>query len=331
MRLFETRLRRENGRKDLNFSQKKDSETWSYRKYAHDLLTSKVDQTERGFPLSPDSDPPAPSELRQKPVFMLTRIEKKGRHTFGEVDYGRATGHDQAVPHADVTGKKPIDITDYSPTRKYRFALILPEAGDVGTLAVEAAAGACPAKYIVQWLRKWSQEQAAKEGASSTVAGKEHPWWKLIAEPIGDPKQLMAFIEENEAESMVLVHRRVADSRLRRDEKFRVEARIESKMSNKVMKAVQKSIKVKSGDGGMANELAALLGDEMEGVEFDDAWVVIDTDLGKRQVSPSRLPDVFTYPIANHRPTDEAFLDEVSRRTLALMSARAASLNLKDL
>jgi hypothetical protein len=335
VRLFETQLRRQNGRKPMDFADISGSETWSYRKYAHDLLASKANVQQRGFPLSPDSDPPTPAELRQKPVFMLTRIERKGRHTFGELDYGRSAGHDQAVPHADVPDQKAIDITDYSPTRKYRFALIFPESGDTGVLAVESAAGACPAKYIVQWLRKWSQEQAATAaagaGASATAAGKEHPWWRLTAEPIGDPKQLMAFIEDSEAESMVLVHRRVAESRLRRDEKFRVEARIDSDMSHKVMRAVQHSIAAKAGDGGMADELSALLGEEMAEVTFDDAWVVIDTDLGKRQVSPSRLPDVFTYPIGNTRPSDPEFLAEVSTRTQVLMSARAASLNLTDL
>lgn len=332
VRLYEIELARGRGVKAQPFVEKTADGEWSYRDYAHRILAKKVGKPQRGLPLSPDADPPTPQELREKPVVALLRIEKKGRHTLGELDYGRTNGHDKAIPHPDVANQDALDITDYAPTRPYRFALIIPESGTVGILAVESISGACPARYIVQWLRKWSMDDAAKKDSKSPLPnGKVRPWWRLRAEPIGDPKQLMNFIDESEAESMVLVHRRVTGGRLRKDEKFRVEAQVQSGMSGKVMKAVQDAIRVKAGDGGMAKELAALLGDELQDVDFDDGWVVIDTELGLRQVSPSRLPDVFTYPVANYRPTDKQFLDETSLRAKALMSEQAATLKLTDL
>ncbi len=192
-------------------------------------------------------------------------------------------------------------------------------------LAVETISGACPSKYLVQWLRDWSMRDAE---TNQTVGPDERPvWWKLLATPQGDLQQLRTFIDNGSAEEVVLIQRAVADSRLRKDEKFRVSAKVTDNASRRARAQLQSVLELKGSDGMPAGELSTLLGEQVAGLDFDDGWVVLATDEGKRQVSPSRTPDVFTYPIADERPGGATFKSEVMTHLQPLLTSMDATLD----
>lgn len=332
VRLYEVTLRLRGGHKDKPFlvETEPDKPGFSYRDHVHTVLSSLLEIPVRGMPLSPDADLPTPEEQREQSVFVVTKVSKRGQHLVGEVRHGRPAGHDQALPAPDVANQAVLDITDHSPTRLYRFAMLTPTPGEVGILGVESISGACPARYLVQWLRKWSMDWAE----ANTPAQEEKRWWKIRATPLGDPATLQEFIDNSDAEKIVVLSRGSGTSRLRKDEHFRIEAPVRSSQSARVKQTLAAALTVQglagseARDQQLATELAALLGDEFDDLDLDDGWVVLSNDEGgRRQVSPSRLPEVFNYPIDSRRPGQAGFLAAVREHAEALQSAINANLS----
>jgi hypothetical protein len=72
-------------------------------------------------------------------------------------------------------------------------------------------------------------------------------------------------------------------------------------------------------DATFAKQLAESFGNTVEQLDIDDGYLVVKTPSGiVKKISPSRLPEVFTYPVSDSRPTLDEFKAAVKTQGLAL-------------
>lgn len=329
-RLFKTDIVVRDGRK---------SQAWEYSHTGPDgttatvldidriesTLKSRMHVPERGLPLGPNARPLTASEEKERPVFQLEAVTRISSTILSaELRYGRHRDEDVALPAVN-TASGNVDLTDHAPTRSYRVALFAPTTGTAGMMAVEAIARACPSAYFVKWLRRWMMDDVTTpEGTGE--------WRKLRAYAATDPSRLAQFVNSSSASKAVLIQRSVGPNRRPKEVRFQVEAAIYSNQSSSVTKLLQSAITSSSDDGDAdadyANELADVLGaSDLGQLNFDDGYVVVDTESGKQNVSPSRIPEIFTYPIGNERPLDAAFRSESHTEIVRLMSSLGATLD----
>lgn len=292
--------------------------TWSYRDHILTAMSSRLGARAYGLPPRLDGQPRNASP-HGDPVLELRSVKQIGDHLFGELRYGRPAGHDWAVPTARNAQQPPLDLTEYAPTRTYRFGLLFPTVGNDGVLAVESVSGACPSKQLVNWARYWSQEDAA---AKSTP----DDWYKLNAYALTDPQQVKNFLQSGNVQELVLVKKTVGASRMTRREEFRVTSRLDPAGKQRSLKKLEGILLNQKNDADLADELSQELGAGVAALGLDDAWLVIDTDKGKKQISPSRLPEIFTYPISSTRPSDQDIRDETKRQIRRIASVAHATI-----
>ncbi|QRY61509.1 hypothetical protein JVX90_13915 [Gordonia sp. PDNC005] len=289
---------------------------WWYREHLEVAAQPFVDRAVHGMPPLLNGNDRS-QDLDEVPVFQLVSVALRGTNLYGTIRHGRPGGYDLALPKPSLGGEAtPIDISDHSPTREYRFVVYFPTVGDEAVLAVEAVSGACPVRYLTNWARRWSQ----LHGEDHPVDGASGPWFKPTAHALGDPRQMTQFIEKSTLLEVVLVAGGRGRSRLRRDEAFRVTSTLDVQGKESALRKLEGAIVAKKSDEEMAAELAAMLGREVADIDLDDGWIVLDTEYGRQQVSPSRIPDVFTYPIAEQRPSDPTFHREIAAKAATLAS-----------
>jgi hypothetical protein len=71
-------------------------------------------------------------------------------------------------------------------------------------------------------------------------------------------------------------------------------------------------------DADGAQQLAAVLVKDVQGLDFDDGWVVLEDSGGRtNRISPSRMSEVFIYPLSiDDRVSDIAFYRDVRARAV---------------
>ncbi|WP_131812989.1 hypothetical protein [Mycolicibacterium peregrinum] len=295
-----------------------DKPDWRYIDYLNRISASHVEQSAHGFPPRMDGTS-RDQDIDNVPVFQLLSLSQNGDAIRGSFRHGRPSGHSIALPKKSLgPDAKPIDISDYSPTREYRFAFQFPDPGNTGLLSVEAVSGACPSRYLVQWARWWSQSYAE---------GRDEPWYNLKAFALGDAIQVQQFIERGQVIEVVLIAGAKKASRMRRTEEFRITSTLDVQGKSKALRDLKKVVAANKTDEDLAEELAKVLGRNVEEIDLDDGYVVLDTEYGRHHVSPSRIPDVFTYPIASERPDDDEFYREVKQRARKMSTEVDGSFN----
>ena len=313
-RLFTFKISKGMARKDHPLVQEvKDKADWEYRSHILAAATERLKEAVHGLPPRLDGQPRVRTD--EQPVMQLINCKLHAGHLVGTIRHGRPSGHDLALPKESLGAVDPIDISDYAPTREYRFALLFPTLGDEGVLVVESVSGSCPSRFLVQWMRRWSQQYVEEQNPVDPG-----PWYKLKAFVMGDSAQLKAFLEKSKLEEIVLVSRKTGASRMRRDEEFRITSTLEVQGKKRALDKLATAVKAKKSDEELARDLASMLGADVEALDLDDAWIALQTEYGRQLVSPSRLPDVFTYPIGEKKPDDSDFRTEVKERVQALES-----------
>ncbi|MBH0121524.1 hypothetical protein I0Q12_19225 [Rhodococcus sp. CX] len=151
-------------------------------------------------------------------------------------------------------------------------------------------------------------------------------WYKLNARGMADPQQVKTFLQSSSVEELVLIKKSVGASRMTRREEFRVTSRLDPAGKSRSLKKLQGVLLSQKSDADLADELAQELGTGVAALGLDDAWLVIDTGRGRKQVSPSRLPEIFTYPISNSRPSDQDIRDEVRIQISRIASVAHATI-----
>lgn len=294
-----------------------------------ELVSDHISATERGLPLGPDVRPLSESERKQRPVFQVEDVNRTGTDSLLiRIRYGRHKDEDKGLPATDGSTAE-VDLTDIAPTRSYRVGIFAPSAGTTGMMTVEAISGACPSRYFIKWIRRWALDKAT----DPTTGSVDDAWQKLSAHAAMDPLLLRRYVNQSAASSAVLVQRAVGSSRLRSDERFRIEASVFSSQSESVMKLAEEAIVAQDDeantDATYAAHLAEILGkDDLTELDFDDGWVVVETASGRQQISPSRVPEIFVYPIDNSQPSDRLFRVETKKEIIRVRRSVGATLEL---
>ncbi|WP_264885723.1 hypothetical protein [Dietzia sp. NCCP-2495] len=308
-----------------------------------DVLDGARGVTEFGAPRAPTEPPLTDNDRRVRPCFRVVEVDGLGsRGVLMQVRYGRHKDEDLGVSINGGGGSSDIPLGDLAPTRSYRVAVLPPETGKVGVLAVEVIGGACPTQYVTKWIRRWMYDRAQ-------VTAHPSEWYKVRAFAAADPELLRSYIKRASLDHAVLIRRGTPESRLRSDELFRIEAAIfdnseadlrelaegvimrdaeesEGERDNLDPDATDDELVVAS-DAEFAKAVASSIGKGLGGLTYDDGFIVLDTESGKEAVSPSRLPEVFTYPVSTDRPSDSDWLAELKRRVLSVRREIGATID----
>ena len=299
-RLFTLEIFKGGGRKRIPFVEEKDGEPdWRYLEHLTDALPHARNDIRSGWP--PNRDGRQRKDPYGGTAFELLGSRSNSRHIAGKFRFGRESGHEAAYPTESSPSRDPVDIAGMAAARSYRFFVLFPEAGDQAVVAIESVSGACPYKPLEQWFRFWSQSIAAPDNK---------PWYRARLRPLVDGDRLSEFLNGAEAEEAVLTFAVQGKSRRRETETITLRANLDMDGSRRAKKAAKDAVLELQTDDDLADSLAEILGKNIDGVGFDDAWVVMKSDdFGQRQFSPSRVPEVFTYVLGSERP------DEVELQT----------------
>ncbi|WP_169165158.1 hypothetical protein [Cellulomonas taurus] len=314
-RLFTASLRKGEGRKAVPFKHTQpDSDLADFIAM---VWESRRDVRVIGLPHEPapegeEADGP---DRSRDPIFYIEEVARIGRHIGFKVRYGRPGDHDRATSPEGSSFDK--DITGLPPTRGYYGFLIVPSgAGDcTGVLAVEAISGACPQAPLQRWLRQWASESPVALGPGTAPA-----WWKLVLKPLGDDELLNSYLRRAQPNELVLTRHKERIDRQMQKEELRLTAAVDTdaarRATRRELKAWQDAfMSERPIDRAVAaSSVAAILGDEIAEVGFDDVSIrVEDDDFGPRTLTPNSMSDVFTYQVGDRAPDRDEFLGHVRR------------------
>lgn len=312
------------------------------------LETRLLERTFAGPPPSDAQDPaaaPVESVGEAEPIRPQTStglrvidVDRDGYMVRATVYYGRYSDFKVGLRLPGSEDPDPA-LDGIAPARSYRVIFNLPAKGTTGVLVVEDCSRSHPTKMLIGYLRLASQqasiEAALKEHtddaeAAEKAAGKGN-WWRLDARPMADPEHLQNLIEQGRLERIQLTRKAYGRDNAKSSAAWELSVKDLSEASrNRVLEHIKGWLPTKDKDGketkvtdaDAAKQLAALLGESVEDLGFDDGYVVIE-DAGKsKQLSPSRLSDYFIYPISQDRqPLDLAFYERA--RDTAMRVAKA--------
>ena len=262
--------------------------------------------------------------------------------------------------------EKHLSLAGRAPARRFRFVINLPNAGKLGLVVVEDISRSCPIDPLVRQLRYRSQDAATAINSAKPTSGAREPkvpapWWRPSVTPAIDDDHFTEMIRQGKLDRVELVRHSVGSDGQRSNEQFRLTAsrpealtsgsefialirewvedfrsrregpRTQAKRLTKEERAardVNKRLERRQTDQEAASAMAALLGENIESLDFDDGWVVMKDGDRTKKVSPSRISELFTYELdRDRRPSD---LDWYSAaRTTALRLATPLRINLE--
>ena len=306
----------------------KDKKVWRYNDHLAAVLERFKETQVRGFPRAADAVAETPEEIRKKTTVIFNDVTPLGSAGItAEFRVGRSDDYDRAYPAPDSGQTGYVDLSGYSPTRPYRAALLLPTDGTVGILAVETIGRACPHEFFARWVSRWSREhQEALDRESPLADDKARPWWRLKPTALGSREQLDTFLKGGQPEELVLLKHTFDKNRNERQERFRLTAKVGLAERYWAKKKLNDVFEIES-DAKFAKELAQNFGGSVEQLDIDDGYLVVNTPAGAKHISPSRLPEVFTYPVSGSRPTLEEFKAAVKTHGVSLAKAIDARVN----
>lgn len=294
-RMFVVELREGRGRKAVDFAKCGDE---NYAVVLERLLGSLLGNVKVGTPRRAIEDvdetleaaAPVDDDDEDGPLekgWLVTHHERHGNTVYARVRYGIFGDHDQALARS---GDDHADLKDKAPSREYRIALALPRSGLQGIMAVEDVGRSCPLDPTIKWL-----SQASKDEAS--------PGWRLSWRPMMDSQQLRRLLEQGRLDKIELVKYAVGQDRSRNQRELvltapRLEGQWLQDVSSKVLDWGRRYQQRRAGesdeqlpsDREAAQQLAAVLGQNVAGMDFDDGYVVVSQVAGgKKNISPSRV------------------------------------------
>ena len=335
-RLFTVQLRKENRRKPHEFE---DCDGEHFADVAERLLKSIEQDTKVGLPKQ-DSDVSVGEvetgeveEPTQERALKIESVRISGRVVLCQFYYGRFSDHSKAL---GMPGKAAdIELLDHAPSRLFNFVLAFPDEGSTGIAAMEDISRTCPITPLARWLSWQSQQETVQFNKTVDNTADKKSWWKLILTPMADADQLDRIIERGELEKLELIKFGPAKDRTRDQEYFRVTApNLDENLARhagRIMKGwfgkgdeqngAETSAAPSNSEG--ARQLAAVLSRPLVELDFDDGWVVLK-DEGDRtkKISPTRLSEVFVYPISrDKKPSSLEFYDRVRSQAMSLQDA----------
>ena len=319
IRFYKVELFNGGQRTALSFIDEGDGKTWRYSDHLAAVLDRFRETQVRGFPRSQSPEGESAEDIRRKTAMVFNGITRLGDNAIvAEYRVGRSDDFDRAYPAPDMDTSEYLELIGYAPARPYRAVLLLPEVGEVGILAVECIGRTCPYEFFTKWATKWSRDfQARLDDTDPLDEGRVRSWWRLKPTPLGSKEQLMKYLENGTVEELVLINHYIDRARNERQELFRVEAKVRTTQRPWAKRRLNEVFEVDT-DETFARQLAESFGHSVEQLDIDDGYVVVRTDAGIKKVSPSRMPEVFTYPVSEDRPTMEEFLTAVKANAIPL-------------
>ncbi|WP_370942028.1 hypothetical protein AB5J62_23250 [Amycolatopsis sp. cg5] len=345
-RLFKVELREGFGRSSVDFSKCKDEHYLDVASRLLQLLMS----TQVGRPLlrnnlsiEDEIDPPEGEveTFSGQKAFQVISEKKIQWAIYGEVFAGLFSEYEVAL---GVPGRtEDRELGDHAPSKRFRFALILPEEGTAGVLVVEVIGRTCPVDLITRWLAYCSQQQALAEEIDEEndkefrpARAKAARWWRPVAQAMMDNDRLLQIIKEGRFGSVELVKHEIQSDRTRQKVKFKLKA---PAVDEGVVKEVTAAIKtwfnerlpsdtadvrkISSNKDG-AKTLAAIFGADVANLDFDDGWVQVEDEAGRpTNISPSRMSEIFTYPLSVGKKVDDETFYYRARVTYGQLSIAA--------
>lgn len=259
----------------------------------------------------------------------------------------------------DDVGSADVSLAGRAPARRFRFVLTLPARGKRGVMIVEDISGTCPVDPLIRQLRQRSREESATRGR----ADPKHvvpPWWRPSVTPAMDDAYFTDLVEQGKLNKVELVRHSVGGDGQRTQETLRVTApnpsalsvagqlkdlvgawandarsrrslptaskRRRSKEERAEAKAADRARKLET-DAGAAQVMAALLGDGLEGIDFDDGWIVLEDGNRTKKISPSRISELFNYVLnEDRRPSNLEWYEAARNKAQRLATPLALNL-----
>ncbi|QFG08102.1 hypothetical protein SEA_PCORAL7_42 [Gordonia phage PCoral7] len=319
IRFYKVELFNGNKQTPLSFIEEDGGKSWRYGEHLATVLERFKENQVRGFPRSQTPDGESVDQIRKKTAMVFNAVDRRGPNTVvAEYRVGRSDDFDRAYPAPDLETSDYLELNGYAPARPYRAVLMVPPEGEVGMLAVEAIGRTCPYEFFTKWATKWSRDYQAELDSSDPLDDdKVRAWWRLKPTPLGSKSQLVDFIKGGTIEELILINHYIDKTRNERQERFRVKAKVRTGQRPWAKKRLNEVFEVDS-DEVFARQLAENFGNSVEHLDIDDGYVVVRTEAGVKNISPSRMPEVFTYPVSDDRPTMEEFLTAVKRHAIPL-------------
>ena len=312
-RLFSMQLTRGFGRKPVDFSECNGEH---FVDIAERLLEN-LKNTVVGSPNLRDDDPPLDTSTPSwfgTPALQVLELNRGVNMIRADAFKGIFGQHNKALAIPGTSSD--VDMTDLAAARVYRIILVFPESGDTGVAAMETIGRSCPIGLLQKWMARQSKSDShlrERQIKDQTGRIERVPWWKLNFRQMADEEHLQELITSGKLGKIQLAKMQVSPDRKREVEKFRLtSSRVEGALAVEIGRVLadwwerirrtddhsQRIVTPKEG----ASQLAMILGEEVNDLDFDDGWIVIKDEGGEKKVRPSRMPELFTYFIDDLQP-----------------------------
>jgi hypothetical protein len=146
---------------------------------------------------------------------------------------------------------------------------------------------------------------------------------------MADDEHLQELIKSGTLRKIQLTKKLVLPDRKREVEKFRLtSSRIEGNVAVELGRVLADWWdRFRGGDNDTryivtpkegASQLAVILGDEVNNLDFDDGWIVVKSEGGEKKIRPNQMPDLFTYFIDTVPPNDDELYQSARAKYLRL-------------
>lgn len=337
-RLFEMELRERNGRKPAAFE---DCAGEHYSVIAYRLLKAVKGQTQVELKSGDELDPGEIADgvdgnpFAGKRGVRVLRVQREGHTVWVDLLVGR---YGELVTAQGVPGKTDdADLTGRAPSDTYRLGLYFPSKGRRGVLVAEDISRTCPVDIVRNVIllvgSKAESERKAKRTRRLDVPETVPAWWKVVLTPMVDEEKVHNLIDAGNSQEVKLTKHGLGAGRARDSVayEFRAAALSPAQKADiaglvsqwgrdlirrrRAAPADRSKMGIPSDVQGAA-QLSALLGQQITALNFDDGFVVVADGDGKtKKISPTRLNEVFTYPLTRDRRPSDLVFHERSRDT----------------
>jgi hypothetical protein len=254
-----------------------------------------------------------PSDDPGTPRLVVTDVTVSGRRLDVEVEYGHLGWHHRAV---GATKDTVSDLTDQSPMQRYRVTMLIPDRGTAGLAAAETISGG----HALDMLNAWLNLRAWKEWGDDEML-------RLMTPKLTDMERVLELLDNPNALAEVQLARTKNATIDGVPSSGKITLREEVVPGTKV-DALKKLLgewnrnAFKYDAQGKLLEVKALAEVIAPGageIGFDDGYIQLQADGGKKvTVRPTKLGDLYAYPISDVRPSDYTWTEAVKTRLLAI-------------
>lgn len=254
-------------------------------------------QSAEGAGVELTDDAPVAKDLIGETAFRIEAFREKEGLIVGVVRRGRYGTFDKAMGDDAAAD---VGLTGLAVSTWYRFVVNLPEEGTVGVVAIEEVDRAAPIDLLLKWLGQHSRTLAEKQPALGT-GQPAAPWWRLIGRQVTDPDNLERLLKQGQFGAVTLVKKGFGAGRGQKDRAYTVTAPgVRQSKLDDLRKVVlgwrpdEGSDAPPTTDAQGAQQLAALISPDLQGISFDDGQIAVPGS-GARPLKPTRLAELFTY------------------------------------